>query len=68
MTIEERNDLGSPADAEQLMELRKVAQTALTWMEWWVEGVEVRAPLRSRDVLNQLRVALNPKQPEKETR
>lgn len=56
-----------PSDAEQLSELRRVAQTCLTWFEWWVEAKQSDPPMQSVEVLRHLRAVLNPRQPEKET-
>lgn len=53
------------ADAEQLSELRKVAQRALTWID---ELLFARPLTEQGDrITADLRAALNPKQPEKET-
>lgn len=51
----------SPADAEQLSELRKAAGEALTYLE------DTGESCRTHDLIAALRAALNPKQPEKET-
>lgn len=54
----------SPSDAEQLVELRRVAGETLQWLE---EKRDMRAIVPIEAIIRNLRMVLNPKQPGKET-